>query len=258
MNSQAVVLITGASSGIGRALALHYARQQQRVIVTARRVALLDELAEAIRAAGGQAVPLACDVSEAAQVRAMIAQAHAAFGRIDLALLNAGISEPTDANAFAAASFERMVQTNLLGVAYGLEALIPLLQAQAPRGGQIAVVSSLAADRGMPGSAGYSATKAGVTALCEGMRAHLAEGGIRLVTIAPGYVHTPMTERFKHRPFLMTAEKAAVLIARRLARGDRTIRFPFIPALFTWCLRMLPAVLFDAVMGHQRQAKRGD
>jgi NAD(P)-dependent dehydrogenase (short-subunit alcohol dehydrogenase family) len=254
MNAQSVVLITGASTGLGRALALHYARLGWRVVVTARRQALLDELAESIRSAGGSAVPLVCDVAEAAQVGALIEQATAQCGRIDLAILNAGISERTDAHQFDAAVFERMCRTNLLGVAYGLQGLIPLMRQQG--GGQIAVVSSIAGDRGIPGSAGYSATKAAVTALCDGLRVHLRASGIRLVTIAPGYVHTPMTAQFKNMPFVMTAEDAAALIARRLARGDRVIRFPFIPALFTWLMQIVPVALYDALMGKRRFAHR--
>ena len=104
----------------------------------------------------------------------------------------------------------------------------------------------------MPGSAGYSATKAGVNALCEGLRARLRVAGIRLVTIAPGYVHTEMTARIKRMPFVMTADDAAALIARRLARGDRVIRFPWLASLSMTATRWLPVALFDALVGRRR------
>jgi NAD(P)-dependent dehydrogenase (short-subunit alcohol dehydrogenase family) len=245
MNTKPVVFITGASTGIGRALALELASRGWSLALAARRAPLLAELAAEAARLGSACLPLACDVCEQAQVRQAVAAARQYFGRIDWAILSAGISQPTDAQRFAAADFAQLLQTNLLGVAYCLEELIPLLRTQG--GGRIVALSSLAADRGIPGSAGYCASKAALTALFDGMRAPLQAHKIELVTVAPGYVLTPMTEKFARMPFVMQADEAAQLILRRLERGDRVIRFPLLPSIVTGLLRVLPVSLFDAL-----------
>lgn len=246
MNKPPVVFITGASTGIGQALALALAARGWRLALTARRQTLLDELARAVERLGGQALPLACDVTEPAQVQAAVRAAQQHFGGIDWAILSAGIAQPTGATNFKAADFERLLKTNLLGVAHCVEALLPVLQARG--GGKIAALSSLAGDRGIPGSASYCATKAGLNALFDGLRGPLRQQGIELVTIAPGYVLTPMTESFGRMPFVLSAEAAAQLILQRLERGDAVIRFPWQAAWITWLLRLLPARWFDALM----------
>jgi NAD(P)-dependent dehydrogenase (short-subunit alcohol dehydrogenase family) len=253
MKAPQTVLITGASTGIGRALALHLGSEGCRVILIARRQALLDELAAEIRQFGGQALGLACDVSEQAQVQQTIITAYQQVGRIDWAILSAGISQPTRAEAFQAAPFEHLLRTNLLGVAYCLESLIPRMRQQG--GGKIAALSSLAGDRGMPGSAGYCATKAALNALFDGLRVGLKPDGIDLITIAPGYVSTPMTAKFGKLPFVLTAEAAARIILERMARGARVIRFPWPAAWVMWWLRLLPAGWFDALTARRRPLK---
>ena len=256
MKTRKVVLITGASTGIGRALALVYAARGYAVAITARRQPLLEELAREIERLGGQALALGCDVTVAEQVRSAVATTQQHFGRIDCAILSAGISEPTKAAEFKAADFQQLLQTNLLGVAYGLEALIPVMRQQG--GGQIAAVSSLAGDRGMPGSAGYCATKAGLNALFEGMRGPLRPYGIKLVTIAPGYVQTPMTARFGKMPFVMSAEEAAQKIVRGLEQGQPVIRFPWQASWFMRFMRSLPSGWFDALTARRRPLKLED
>jgi NAD(P)-dependent dehydrogenase (short-subunit alcohol dehydrogenase family) len=253
MTASLTVFITGASTGIGRALALELATRGCRLALTARRQALLDELAVEVERAGGQALVLACDVTEQAQVKQAIGAACQHYGRLDWAILSAGISQPTVAEAFQAAELERLFKTNLLGVAYCLEELIPHLRQQG--GGKIAALSSLAGDRGIPGSAAYCATKAALNALFDGMRVGLRPHGIELITIAPGYVLTPMTEKFGKMPFVMTAETAAQLIVRRLARGDQVIRFPWQAAWIMWALRLLPVRWFDALTAKHKPVR---
>jgi NAD(P)-dependent dehydrogenase (short-subunit alcohol dehydrogenase family) len=245
MKATQVVFITGASTGIGRALALELASQGCRLALTARRQELLDELAQAVERAGGQALALSCDVTEQAQVNRAVEATMQRFGRIDWAILSAGISQPTDAATFQAAELAHLLKTNLLGVAYCLEALIPQMRRQGA--GKIAALSSLAGDRGIPGSAGYCATKAALNALFDGLRSGLRPHEIELVTIAPGYVQTPMTEKFGKLPYVMSAAAAAQLIVERMARGERLIRFPWQAAWVMWGLRLMPVRWFDAL-----------
>jgi NAD(P)-dependent dehydrogenase (short-subunit alcohol dehydrogenase family) len=124
MKETKVVLITGASTGIGRALALEFAARGCWLALTARRQPLLDDLAHEVERLGGQALALTCDVTQSEQVHAAIAATGQYFGRLDCAILSAGSSAPTNPGTFSAAALERLLQTNLLGVAYCLEALI--------------------------------------------------------------------------------------------------------------------------------------
>jgi NAD(P)-dependent dehydrogenase (short-subunit alcohol dehydrogenase family) len=256
---KSVGFITGASSGIGYALAVEFAQKGYSVALASRRMEPLEELAGKITNSDGDAIPIACDIGDQAQVKLAVAKALRHFGGIDLAVLSAGVSEPTDAANFDAGKFERLTRTNLLGVAYCLEELIPVMRKQsgARKGGIIAAVSSLAGDRGIAGSAGYCATKAALSTLFDGMRAELRRHEIRLVTIEPGYVQTPMTEGFGRMPFLMRADEAAQLILTRIERGDRVIRFPLLPSAFMKIMRVLPVSLFDAVVTNLRPARDG-
>lgn len=248
-----VVFITGASSGIGYALAKELAPKGFALALAARRTDLLDALCEEVLQAGGDAIALSCDVGEQAQVKKAVAETVARFGRIDLAILSAGIGGPTNAIEFNAEKFQRLLQTNLLGVAFCLEELLPLMRQQG--GGTIAAISSLAGDRGFPGSAGYCATKAALSTLFDGLRAELKTHSVNLVTIEPGYVQTPMTESFGKMPFMMKADEAARLILHRLERGDRVIRFPLAASAFMKLMRILPVSLFDKIAAKRRPVK---
>ena len=248
-----VAFITGASSGIGYELALELARQGYVLALTARRETLLDELAEKVKSIGTDALSITCDVSDQQQVRKAIEETVVHFKRIALAILSAGISEPTVAEDFSAADFEKLVRTNLLGVSYCLEELVQIMIRQ--RNGVIAAISSLAADRGVPGSAGYCATKAALSSLFEGMRVDLKRFGVGLVTIEPGYVRTPMTAGFGNMPLVMEADASARLILRRIESGDRVIRFPLPASILMKLMRVLPVTLFDLIVARRRPVK---
>ncbi len=250
--SRRVAFITGASSGIGKALAIEMASRGYNLSLAARRHDLIDELAQSPSVSNVEVLTSRCDVSNQDDVRSAISRTATHFGRIDLAILSAGIGGETDPLRFQASTLETIVETNLFGVAYCLEELIPLMKRQGE--GCIGVLSSLAADRGIPTSAAYCASKAAVSSLCEGLRGTLRKNGIRLVTIEPGYVRTPMTARFKRMPLVMEADDAARLIASRMERGNRVIRFPFLASLFMKVLSLTPNSIFDSLTSKRKDS----
>ena len=219
-------IVTGASSGIGAAIARQLAREGVRVGLTARREVELESLARTIRDEGGTAVVATGDASDPASTRAAFARLIDGLGPIDLLIANAGVGLDTRAIRFSAEGFDRMTRVNLIGVGYAIEAVLPTMLARGR--GQIVGISSLASYRGLPGSAGYSATKAGLTALLEGLRAELFVKGITITAVHPGFVRTPMTADGGHRqPFMMDVEPAARIIVRGIARRKRRIDFPW-------------------------------
>jgi NAD(P)-dependent dehydrogenase (short-subunit alcohol dehydrogenase family) len=239
-----VSFITGASSGIGRALAIELAARGAKLALAARRAEMLKDLEEHI-GQRAKVLSIPCDVTRQEDVRRAIGSTVEHFGGIDLALLSAGVSGRTKPSMFSAASLEKIVLTNLFGVAYCLEELIPLMTRKGH--GTIAVLSSLAADRSMTDSASYAASKASVSSLFDGMRATLASQGVRLVTIEPGFIRTDMTAGFERMPFVMEADEAARLILKRIDRGDKVIRFPLVPSLFMKVVKLTPNFIFDAL-----------
>ena len=221
------ILITGASSGIGAALARHYAASGIRLVLHGRDAERLEAVAAECRAQGAAIETTLFDVADR-EAAAEAVGALDAVQPLDLVIANAGIGGGTeDSHDNTLAVF----QTNIDGV---LNTLYPALDAMRRRGhGTIALMASLASFRGLPGSAAYSASKAAVRTLGEGLRGENLKHGVKIAVICPGYVVSPMTDRNTHAmPFLMPAERAAGIIARGLARGHARIGFPR-PMLWT-------------------------
>ncbi len=233
------VWITGASSGIGRALALAYAAKGAAVAASARRADELDQLAAA---APGRITAFPVDVTdEAAMIRAAAAIEEA--GPLDLAVFNAGTHQPVSVEAFDTAPFRRLMAINYIGTVNGIAAVLPRFIAR--RGGHIAVVSSVAGFRGLPQAAAYGPTKAALINLCEALKLDLDRHGVRISLINPGFIRTPLTDRNPFpMPFLMAAEDAAQRIVQGIERNAFEITFP---RRFTYMLkvmRMLPYSLY--------------
>jgi len=238
-------LIVGASSGIGRALALALAREQRHVTLVGRHEGRLRRVADEVGMFGGESLAALSDARDAASITAALARVAAHGLGIETAYLSLGIGLGTDTETFTVDTLDEMLQTNVLGVARWLEVLQPLLQSQ-PGGGTVAVISSLSADRALPGAgAGYSASKAAISQLCDGLRAPWARQGIRLVTVAPGFIHTPMTADIETLPFLMEPEDAARAILDGIRRGQSVVRFPRPAAFAMGLVRLLPPFLLD-------------
>jgi short-subunit dehydrogenase len=245
------VLITGASSGIGAALAEAYARPGVRLFLAGRDAARLD--AVAARCTAAEVETRVLDVTDAADMARWIAEADAE-APLGLVIANAGISGGTAGGGEGEAQVRRIFAVNLDGVLNTLWPVIPAMRAR--RSGQLAIVSSVAGFRGIPGSPAYSASKAAVLAYGDALRGELHADGVHVAVICPGYVVSRMTDANDFpMPWLMPAEKAAGIIKRRLARGKGRIVFPW-PMLWTVrVLQALPIALTDPLL--RRLPKKG-
>ena len=198
-----VVIITGASSGLGEATARHLAAQGASVVLAARRMDLLNTIAEQITAAGGQAAIVQTDVTKASEVQNLIDTALAVFGKVDVLVNNAGLMAIAPIDALKVEEWERMIDINIKGVLYGIAAALPHFRAQGS--GHFINISSVAGAKVFsPGGTVYSGTKFAVRAISEGLR-HEVGGTIRTTTILPGAVATELPSGSSH------AESAAGL-----------------------------------------------
>ena len=228
-------IITGASSGIGAAMARELSRRGYAVVLLARRAELLTDLARELP----NALAIPCDVTDAAAVRDAVARA----GPIDVAIANAGIGTTGwAANSVDAA--EEMMRVNYFGTLHLFDAVIPQMIER--RSGRFAGIASLAGLRGLPTAAGYSASKAAMQAYLEAARVELAKFDIHITVVNPGFIKTAMTDANTfHMPFLMTAERAARIIVDGIERGARVIEFPLPMSILTRFARVLPSWLYD-------------
>jgi short-subunit dehydrogenase len=240
------ILITGASSGIGAALAMEFAGPGVRLALTGRDEARLDAVAEACRAAGAESRVAALDVCARAPLAAWIAEVDR-DAPLDLAIANAGVSAGTGGDGETEAQLRRIVATNLDGV---INTLLPVLDRMRPRRrGQVAIMSSLAGFRGFPGAPAYCASKAAVRIWGEALRGELHGAGIGVSVICPGYVRSPMTAVNEFpMPLLMDAERAARIIRRGLARNRPRIAFPWRLYAAVWLISALPPRLTDPLL----------
>lgn len=240
------VWITGASSGIGRALALRLARDGARIAASARSAAGLEALVS--EAPHGRIAVYPLDVTDAGGVEACVHAIEAALGPIDLAILNAGTHHPMTAADFSADTARALMAVNYMGVAHGLASLLPRFRARGA--GHIAVVASAAGYVGLPTAAAYGPTKAALINLCEALYRDCRAHNVKLQLVTPGFVRTPLTDRNAfHMPFLMDAERAADRIRRGLASDRFEIAFP---RRLIWLLklaRLLPYSAYFAAIG---------
>lgn len=234
-----LVWITGASTGIGRELALQLARDGTTIAVSARSAEKLAELASLSAAIK----PYPLDVTDARAAAETFARIEAELGSVDLAILNAGIWQPMTVKDFSAERGKTSMQVNYFGVLHALE---PAMHAFAARGGgHIAIVASVAGYRGVMKGGAYSPTKAALISLCEALYPHLTPKGVKLTVINPGFVETPMTSVNKFpMPFMVPVTNAAATIIAGLKRGKYEIVFPWQMAVLMKFLRVVPNRLF--------------
>jgi NAD(P)-dependent dehydrogenase (short-subunit alcohol dehydrogenase family) len=191
-----VVVVTGASSGIGRETALAFGGVGARVALVARRQHALEEVASAVRAKGGQTLVLPADITKQAAVRTSVRKARDHFGRIDVVVNNAGILIPGPVVDLKAADLNAMLKVNLFGAMFVMQAAVRVLQRQQD-GGCIVNVASLAGRRGVPPLGGYCASKFAVVGLTEALRTELVGSQIHVALVMPGVIDTPMAHNIE-------------------------------------------------------------
>jgi len=251
------VIITGASSGIGAALAAHLAERGARLGLIARRREPLEQFAGGLGPQATVAVSPA-DVSDGASVRAAVADVEARLGPCDVLIANAGIHRYTPGYQFDADEAVAVLRTNLLGAVQTIGAVLPGMVER--RRGHIVGVASIAAMLGLPDVAAYSASKAGLVTFLEGLRVDLHRFGVRVTTICPGFVDTPMIadhDRSQMRHVLPPGE-AARRIARAIERGRCEYWFPWQTWLLARFGRALPVRLYTRLaQRYVGRAQRG-
>ena len=247
-----VVFITGASSGIGEALALSLAERGAILGLVARRRTNLSVLAKACEAKGATAFVYAADVTNAKAIADVAEGMRKEFGHIDIMIANAGISGADEATRnYEPESVKNVIDINLLGAVNAIHAVLP---AMIERGsGQLVAISSLAGIRGLPKSAAYSASKAGMTAFFESVRLDTLGKGVDVTIIQPGFIRTPLTEgRTNNMPFLMELDAAIPFFVRAIEKKKRFAAFPWQLATIVRAGKFMPSWLYDRVAGRAR------
>jgi len=240
------ILITGASSGVGAALAVRLARHGGRLALTARRAERLEAVAEEVRRKGGRPLILEGDVRDLERTRELAARVASEQGPVDVAFLNAGLGGPTALTRFSAEKVRYMFEVNVFGVVNWLEPLLPDMISRGK--GVLAVTSSLAAVRGIPTGGAYSASKAAVSTLMESLRAEARSHGIQVSIIEPGFFKSELTEKNNFpMPFLLETEDAARMMEREVAAGRERIRFPWQFARLIEAVHQMPDPAFDLI-----------
>jgi short-subunit dehydrogenase len=246
------VFLTGASSGIGEALAIALAKKGAVLGLLARRKELLDDLATRCEAAGGMARVYPCDVRDGEAVAAAATAFRKEFDHIDILIANAGISgKSKETRDLVPDAIREVIDINLMGAVNAVHAVLPDMLEKGS--GQLVAISSLAGFRGLPKSAAYSSSKAAMTAFFESVRLDVASRGVDVTIIQPGFIRTPLTAgREAKMPFLMYLDDAIPHFIRAIENKKRFAAFPWQLATIVRLGRIMPAWLYDRVAGRAR------
>jgi short-subunit dehydrogenase len=244
--SNQIVFITGASSGIGRALALELGRRGAAMGLLARRAETLREITKEIEGAGGRALALPADVRDPDAVRAAADKLRAEFGRIDVLIANAGVGVTTDARELQAQEVADVIGINVVGAVNSVAAVLPVMLKQGS--GQLVAISSLAGYRGLPKSGAYCASKAALSTFFESLRLDLKGSGIDVTIIHPGFIKTPLTAgRHAQMPYLMELDYAVGKIVRAIEKRKKSYAFPWQLAAIVRAGRLMPIAMYDRI-----------
>lgn len=248
------IFLTGASGGIGAALARHYAATGATLGLAARHQRRLLELAAELP---GNPICYPLDVADVVAMQTAANDFVARFGCPDIVIANAGVSVGTlTGEAEDLPAFRRVLETNMLGMVHSFS---PFIQAMQARGsGRLVGIASVAGIRGLPGAGAYSASKAAAIAYLEALRVELRGSGVKVVTLVPGYIATPMTAKNPYpMPFLLSADVAARRFARAIERGTSYTVIPWQMGVVAKLLRLLPNPLFDTLFARAGRKPRG-
>lgn len=239
------VFITGASSGIGAALAEHYASQGATLGLVARRGELLQELAAKLNT---PVATYALDVRNADALDQAAQDFIGRFGVPDIVIANAGVSRGTlTENKEDSVAFRAIMEINVLGMVHTFQPFIAAMRRAGK--GSLVGIASVAGIRGLPGAGAYSASKAAAISYLESLRVEMVSSGIHVTTIVPGYIRTPMTEVNTYKmPFLMEADVAAVKFVKAIANKRRFVVIPWQMGCLTRFMRFIPPFLWDWAM----------
>ena len=247
------VFITGASSGIGEALARHYAARGATLGLLARRGTLLRALRSTLP---GTCTIHACDIRDFDAVRSAAHEFIERHGVPELVIANAGVMRWTRSeNEDDVRSFREVIETNVMGLVHTFHPFIPPMRARG--NGTLAGIASVAGFRGLPGVSAYSASKAAAIRYLESLRVELRGTGVRVSTVCPGFIRTRMTEGNPYpMPFLMEVDDAARRIARAIAEGSGLRVVPWPMAIACRLLEILPRPIYDSLAAHAVAARR--
>jgi hypothetical protein len=249
------VFLTGASSGIGEALAKRYAAQGATLGLVARREAFLSRLASSLPTAPAT---YACDVLDGAAMKSAGEDFIVRHGVPDVVIANAGISHGTSTEiADDARTFREIMDTNVVGLVNTFHPFVAAMRAQ--RAGTLAGIASVAGFRGLPGASAYSASKAAAISYLESLRIELHGSGVRVCTVCPGFIRTPMTAKNPYpMPFILEVDDAANRIARAIASGTSFAVVPWQMAILGRILKLLPNALLDSMLAGRAGKPRKD
>jgi short-subunit dehydrogenase len=243
-NLFANVFITGASSGIGAALAVFYASKGVTLGLVSRDKKLLQNIAKICMNKGSVVWCFPLDVVDADALKNAADSFYKKAGGIDLVVANAGIRSEEDYDYTDVSSVKEVMNVNYLGAVNTIYPFVKYFKKA--KSGQIAIISSIASYRATPNSGSYSASKGAVNLWSEGLRLRLKDFGISVTTICMSFVKTSMTSDLKFlMPGILTTEKAAILIAKSIKRKDRTITIPWQSKIIWSILRVLPDRVYD-------------
>lgn len=239
-----VVLITGASSGIGKELSFLLARQGCKLALLSRRIEVLQKILDIIQLSKETVRLYKCDVANEAETEKVYQQIKNDFGKVDIAILNAGASHRSDMNKFNINHAKEIFDVNVFGVLNFVKLITPDFISS--RSGCIVGVSSMADVRGFARSGFYCGSKAAVTTILESLRIELKPYNIKVITVRPGFVKTPMTDKNEFQmPFLIKPEKAAQIILDGIKKEKAIIQFPLPMYFASELIRFLPNSLFE-------------